>query len=109
MDGLENTRIYREIFDAVASVEGAEHPHRVRARQIGPMYSVVLDIEVDSSLNVAEAHRIAQQTERVLRERVENIYDVVVHIEPKGNVERSERYGVSEEAIRDPEDHPHGQ
>lgn len=100
MDGLNNTRIYNQIFDAVACVEGASHPHRVRARQLGSLYSVVLDIEVDRNMNVAEAHRIAQETERVIRERVQNIYDIVVHVEPEGNVERTERYGVSEESMR---------
>ena len=99
MEGHEDRATYQRIFDAVAEIEGTNHPHRARIREIGNMYIVDLDIEVDGSMTVLEAHRIAQMTERKITERIENVYDVLVHVEPLGNVEHSERYGVSQRKL----------
>ena len=101
MEGHGDSRTYQQIFDAVNDVPGAEHPHRTRIRSIGGLYIVDLDIEVDGRLTVQEAHEIAQETERRIRSAVANVYDVLVHVEPIGNVERTERYGVSQRTLDD--------
>lgn len=101
MEGHGNPSTYQAIFDAVQEVPGAEHPHRTRIRAIGGLLIVDLDIEVDGEMSVHDAHAIAQRTERRIRERVENVYDVLVHVEPIGNVEGSERYGLSQRALDD--------
>ncbi len=54
-----------------------------------------MDIEVDGSLTVAEGHRLAVEVEQVLRNKIDNLYDVAVHVEPKGNIETEEKYGLS--------------
>ncbi len=96
MDGLHSTRVYDRVFEAVARVPEAESPHRVRARHVGHLYVIDLDIEVDPELSVVAAHDIAQQTEEMIRAAVPNVYDVVVHVEPRGNAE-GECFGVSED------------
>ncbi len=68
------------------------------------MQVVDLDIEVDGNLTIVEGHRIAQQVEQAIKEAVDNVYDVLVHVEPKGNVERKERYGVSQGKLNREED-----
>ncbi len=95
MEGHSDARTYRQIFDAVELVPGAEHPHRARIRSIGPMKIVDLDIEVDGALTVAEAHEIAAETERSIKAAVADVYDVLVHVEPIGLADRGERFGVS--------------
>lgn len=95
MDGLHTTRVYDRVFDAVARIPEAENPHRVRARHIGHLYVIDLDIEVAPDITVVEAHGIAQRTEDMIRRLVPNVYDVVVHVEPHGNDE-GECFGVSE-------------
>jgi len=60
------------------------------------MYIIDLDIEVDGGKTVTEAHNIAVQVEQTIKQRVENVYDIMVHVEPKGNVERNERFGVTD-------------
>lgn len=95
MEGYKDRDTYQKIFKAVDSVPGAEHPHRTRVRTIGSMQVVDLDIEVEGELTVTEAHAIAQQTEQAIKKAVGNVYDVLVHVEPLGNVENRERYGVS--------------
>jgi cation diffusion facilitator family transporter len=101
MDGLHSTRIYDRVFEAVAQVPEAESPHRVRARHVGHLYVIDLDIEVDPDYTVVEAHDVAQRTEETIRRVVPNVYDVVVHVEPRGNTE-GECFGVSEAGRGDP-------
>lgn len=95
MEGHEDNAVYARIFDAVDTVEGASHPHRARVRKIGTSYVVDLDIEVDGNMTVANAHTIARATEAAISRRLGNVYDVLVHVEPTGNVEDTEKYGVS--------------
>lgn len=106
MEGFADTAIYQQIFDTVDSVPGASHPHRARIRTIGVHRIVDLDIEVDGSLTVQEAHEIAMNTESAIRNCVPNVYDVLVHVEPIGNVEKSERYGVSRRKLNSASDNP---
>ena len=93
MDGLDNTDIYQQVADLAASVEGVEKPHRMRVRKVGVRYMVYLDIELPAAMDVASAHQISKEVERTIADHVEGIYDVVVHIEPRGNKEE-EAYGV---------------
>jgi cation diffusion facilitator family transporter len=94
MDGTTDSELYQQVFLAVAETEGADNPHRTRVRKMGGMVVVDLDIEVDGSLSVATAHAIAQDAERRIKHHVPNAYDVLVHVEPRGNVEDAERYGL---------------
>jgi cation diffusion facilitator family transporter len=95
MDGISDTSVYNRIIEAVERVPEAFNPHRIRLRQIGNMYNIVLDIEADGGLSLTEAHRVAQDVENSIKSHIENIYDIVVHVEPKGAVHCAEKYGVS--------------
>ena len=99
MDGIDNTEVYNKLFQSVHSVEGAHNPHRVRARKIGHYYMINLDIEVDPDLPVKEAHDIAKNVENSIKSNLRNIYDVMVHVEPLGNLEEDEKYGITETQI----------
>ncbi|HRW62107.1 MAG TPA: cation diffusion facilitator family transporter [Bacteroidales bacterium] len=97
MDGSDNPEIYYKIFDAVESV-GAVNPHRVRIRKHSNMFTVALDIEMDGNLSIEDGHKMAKLVEKSIKQNVENVYDVLVHVEPKGNVEK-EKFGLSRENI----------
>jgi cation diffusion facilitator family transporter len=99
MDGSDNPELYYKIFDAVEEVGGV-NPHRVRIRKHSNLYTVDLDIEIDGKLTIEVGHDIAQNVEDKIKERIENVYDVLVHIEPKGNIEK-EKFGLSRENIDD--------
>ncbi len=99
MDGIDEPGLYDQLFKAVHQVKGAHHPHRVRARKIGIYYMVNLDIEVDPDLSVKEAHEIARMVESSIKSNLRNIYDVMVHVEPLGNKEENEKYGITESEI----------
>lgn len=100
MDGMDDTELYCQLFDAVNRVKGAHHPHRVRARKIGNYYMVNLDIEVIPELSVREAHEIAKNVEYSIKSSLRNIYDVMVHVEPLGNRESDEKYGITESELK---------
>jgi cation diffusion facilitator family transporter len=93
MDGTAGAGPYSEIFTAVSSVPGAGNPHRTRVRRLGSLLMVDLDIEVEPELSVAAAHDIAVKVEGAIKLALPEVYDVIVHIEPRGNAE-DERYGL---------------
>ena len=95
MEGVAETDTYNEIFNAVRNVKGAQNPHRARIRKIGNFIVIDLDIEVDGSFTVSEGHAIAKTVEAEIKKDVDNVYDVLIHVEPLGNVEKDEKYGVS--------------
>ncbi len=96
MDGIEDPGIYNEVFKSISSIKGAYNPHRARIRKIGHRYMIGIDIEVEGSITVNEAHVIAKKVEDKIKETIKNVYDIVVHIEPYGNIESDEKFGVSD-------------
>jgi cation diffusion facilitator family transporter len=100
MDGSD-AELYGEVFAAVHSVEGAGNPHRTRMRRIAGLWDIDIDIEVAPKLSVREAHRIASRVERAIKERVTDVYDIMVHVEPADESGRhdGEGYGVSEREL----------
>jgi cation diffusion facilitator family transporter len=95
MDGAMDKDIYEKIFEAIESVEGAHHPHRVRARNIGHKVMIAIDLEVDGDLTLREAHDIAHRVEDTLKYRIDNVFDVAIHIEPIGDQHIEKEFGIS--------------
>ncbi|AEF86710.1 cation efflux family protein [Treponema primitia ZAS-2] len=98
MDGGSGAEFYKSVFEAVHSVPGAGHPHRTRMRRIAGLWDIDIDIEVDPTLTIREAHTIASKVEQAIKERVEGVYDIMVHVEPAGNRE-NEGYGLQEDHL----------
>lgn len=99
MDGVDDKGIYQKIIQLVISIKGAHNPHRIRVRKMGHLLLVAMDIEVDGTVSLHEAHKIAVEVETQLKILIPNLYDVLVHVEPLGNLEPDEAYGVSERDI----------
>lgn len=97
MDGIMDPSIYNDIFQAISTIRGVYNPHRTRIRKIGNMYIIDLDIEVEGTLSVALAHIKAVEVEDVIKNKIKNIYDIIVHVEPLGNIEQKEKYGLSKD------------
>ncbi len=68
----------RSIALGIAGVERAE----VRARRLGPNVFVEIKIAVDPSISVREGHDIAKQVKTDVIDRIEEVEDVMVHINP---------------------------
>ncbi|MDC7226098.1 MAG: cation diffusion facilitator family transporter [Spirochaetales bacterium] len=99
MEGAGDNEIYSKVFEALKRVDEISNPHRVRIRKINTMYVIDLDIEVDGNLTVYEGHELSKRAEKELRSSIDNLYDVIVHLEPGGNFEDQERYGLTEESL----------
>ena len=101
MDGASGDESYRQLFEAVRSVPEAGHPHRTRMRRIAGFWDIDLDIEVDPSLTIKEAHDIACKVENAVKSRIDGIFDIMVHVEPAGD-NQAEGYGLAEEQLDSP-------
>ena len=95
MDGNNDMEPYRVIACAVNAVEGASNPHRARIRRVAGLWDMDFDIDVDPKCSVLEAHSIASQVEREIKKNLENVYDIMIHIEPRGD-DVAEVFGLSE-------------
>ena len=94
MDGVKDVNIYNKIFEAVEKVSGAGNPHRVRSRMIGNLYNITLDIEVDPQMTLMQAHEIADAVEKSIENSIDNVYDILVHVEPAGKCQTDEKFGI---------------
>ena len=99
MDGVDDEGIYRKIIVQVKNVEGASNPHKIRVRKMAHLYVIALDVEVDGSITLEKAHELSAQVEKSIKSNIPNVYDVLVHVEPIGNREEDEVFGVSEEEL----------
>jgi cation diffusion facilitator family transporter len=95
MDGNADDELYKSLFEAVKTVPRAGNPHRARIRKMASAWDIDLDIEVNGNLSVREAHDIAGLVEKAIRERIPDVYDIMVHVEPEGKGEHVEQFGLS--------------
>lgn len=100
MDGVKDPSVYNEIFKAVEEVPGVYNPHRVRTRMVGGMYVISLDVEADGDMTLNQAHELANKVEQNIMNSVENVYDIMVHVEPYGVCHSEEKFGVDKKVLR---------
>ena len=99
MDANTEPELYNKVFSAVETVEGAANPHRVRIRKIGNYYMVAMDIEVDGEISIRQAHEICVMVEDCIRQEIDNVFDIMIHIEPAGFEHNEKVYGVSQDDL----------
>ena len=99
MDGMNDPEMYKKLFSIIAEVKGVYNPHGARIRKSGNKYVIEIHIEVDGSRTVTEAHGIAHEVESRIAKGIKDVYDVIVHVEPYGNIEHDEKFGVSNKDI----------
>lgn len=99
MDGVKDINVYNKIFEAVEKVADVGNPHRVRSRMIGNLYMISLDIEVDPQMTITQAHEIADAVEKSIKNSIDNVYDILVHVEPAGKCQTDEKFGIDKEMV----------
>jgi len=77
--------IRREVF----SVDGVRALHMLRSRRSGSDALVDLHLQVDPRISVSEGHQIGDTVRRRLLEKIDEVTDVTVHIDPEDDEERS--------------------
>ena len=88
--GLMDTAARKEVVSkmeaAAMSVPGVISFHKLYTRYVGSGIMADVHIQVDPSITVAEGHDIATMVRSAIVERVEGVWDVLVHTEPsRGN------------------------
>jgi cation diffusion facilitator family transporter len=99
MDGVKDKKIYDIIFKAIDSVQGVKNPHRVVVRNVGHKLKIGADIEVDGTLSLQKAHELAHKVEQSIRSKIDNLFDVIIHVEPIGDKTAETKYGISRENL----------
>lgn len=88
--GLEAERV-KEIEDRILAVDGVTTLHILRTRQIGADALVDVHIQVEPHISVSEGHYISETVRTKLIKEIEEVIDVMVHIDP----EDDEKYPVT--------------
>lgn len=70
------------ILAVVKATEGVKATHALRTRHIGPGLQVDLHVMVDPNLTVYKGHEISGAVKHRLLEAVDDVVDVLIHIEP---------------------------
>jgi len=85
--GLEAERV-EAIHASLMTVQGVKACHMLRTRRMGPDALVDVHILVDPTLSVSEGHQISETVRNKLIKEIEEVTDVMVHIDPEDD-ERS--------------------
>ncbi|MEF3245075.1 MAG: cation diffusion facilitator family transporter [Caldisericaceae bacterium] len=74
--------IAQKVEDKIKGFDMICNPHQIRVRKLGSYYIVDLHIELPKDMSVFESHRIATEIENKVKNSIDSIYEVVIHIEP---------------------------
>jgi len=99
MDGNVDKEVYEKVFHLTESIAGVVNPHRMRIRKIGPKKMINIDIEVDGKITLAEAHRIAHDVEAKIKNSMDDVFDVAIHMEPHGEHLEEKELGISKKEL----------
>lgn len=82
MDTMPDPEFMVLIRQVAESVPGALGVEKCFARKTGLQYHVDLHLEVDPNLTVRESHEIATRVRNRIKDELDWVADVLVHIEP---------------------------
>lgn len=86
----------REVEAVALSVTGVLGCHDVRTRGTASHVAVDLHVQVDPHASVTDGHAIAEAVERAVCERFSEVSDVIAHVEPLDEYQRSKTRRWSE-------------
>ena len=72
----------RQILETIGQVNGVQHPHDLRTRQVGNHIAAEVHILLPPDLSLKEAHAIADEVELRFHARFGGDSHLVVHMEP---------------------------
>jgi cation diffusion facilitator family transporter len=82
IDTMPDPRRMDEIRAAAATVAGVRGVEKCFARKTGLRYHVDLHLEVDPDMTVRRSHELAHQVQLRIKEKLDWVADVLVHVEP---------------------------
>ncbi|MDF2549436.1 MAG: hypothetical protein K0S07_503 [Chlamydiales bacterium] len=82
LDRKPEEDLFKLVREAALKTEGVKDTEKIRIQSYGPNAHIAIDIEVESSLSVEEAHLISQNVRVEIQKEWPDVQDVIVHIEP---------------------------
>jgi cation diffusion facilitator family transporter len=82
------------IRQSIQSVDGVQALHMLRTRRMGDSGLVDVHILVDSRVSVSEGHRISDTVRAQIMRDVDNVTDVMVHIDPEDDEQAAPSTGL---------------
>ena len=105
MDTMPDDKTMAEIRDVAMEVPGVRGVEKCYARKTGLQYHVDLHLEVDPEITVRASHDIATDVRIRIKETLNWVADVLVHVEPAPEPDRAPVPGVAEPSgspVREP-------
>lgn len=81
-DTAPGPEVLEDIRECVLAVEGVRGVHDLKVRSMGGILEVQIHLEVDKTLTIAEGHLIINEARSCLRDRISDIGEVTVHLDP---------------------------
>jgi cation diffusion facilitator family transporter len=79
-------KIVKSVCSVASSVPGVIEVEKCRARKMGLDFYVDLHVGVNGSISVHQGHEIAHRVKSAVQQSDARVADVLVHIEPAGNM-----------------------
>jgi cation diffusion facilitator family transporter len=86
------------IRNTIEAVPGVVDMHMLRTRRMGADALVDVHIQVESHLSVSEGHQISETVRLTLIEEIEDVTDVMVHIDPEDDEKATPCGGLPDRA-----------
>ena len=82
MDKSISKEKMEDIVEIVKSLEAVDHIDKITSKTVGKQFLIIVKVSVDGEMTVNESHIVAGKIKAKILE-IEEIYDVIVHINPK--------------------------
>ncbi len=83
LDIMPPEDIIQRIRDIVRTVPGVCDTEKILGRKMGMFYNIDLHIEVSPALAVQEGHEIGHRAKELVKSKMPEIGDILVHVEPQ--------------------------
>lgn len=90
MDKSISEKEMDEIIEIVKSFEKIDHIDKITSKTVGKQFLIIVKVSVDGNMTVSESHAIAGKLKAQIME-LEEIYDVIVHINPNEKMDGQEK------------------
>ncbi|MDD5018553.1 MAG: cation diffusion facilitator family transporter, partial [Eubacteriales bacterium] len=82
MDASPDDEKLKDIRKIASGTEGIISVVQIKGRYVGPSLYVDMEIEVSSNITVEAGHDIADKVRQNVIEMVDDVYEVLIHVEP---------------------------
>jgi cation diffusion facilitator family transporter len=90
MGGAPDSSITRKIAETAGAHPGVEYVRKVKVRSAGSTFITDLKIMVNGELTVRKGHDIAADLKVALMKSIDNLQDVMIHVEPVDELGRKD-------------------